>query len=47
MKVIAGQFEYSGDLRDTQFESVALNAEVKSLFISIATSSCGGTKLSD
>jgi hypothetical protein len=47
MKVIAGQSKNSVELRDMQFKSVAFNDEVKSLFISIATSLSGGTKLSD
>jgi hypothetical protein len=30
MKVIVGQSEYSGELRETQTESVAFNTEVDS-----------------
>jgi hypothetical protein len=47
MKVIVGQSENNGELRDMQFELVAFNAEVESNLITIATSPCGGTKLSD
>jgi hypothetical protein len=46
MKVIIAQSKYSGELRELQNKSVAFNAEVESILITIATPPSGGTKLS-
>jgi hypothetical protein len=46
MKVIVGQPKYSGELCELQNKSVAFNAEIESILITIATPPSSGTKLS-
>jgi hypothetical protein len=46
MKIIVGQSEYSGELYEFQNKSVAFNAKIESVLITIVTPPSGGTKLS-